>query len=294
MTPRMNITPVHTCIVVGASSGFGQIIAQAYVTEFFQTRPDHALFLVLVGRQADALAVTATQCHSRVPVSPTTPGGQLAVECVSGLHLDDLDNLDPHLDRLFAVAKHAIDFFPRDSNSAVPLQLDSCTMINNAGTLGDISLKVAQYEWKAMRDFLDINLVSYTACCTRFLRHITRERYPTQRTLVNISSLLAVQTFPYWGFYATAKAARDSLTKVIAQEEDAAYTKTLNYAPGPLDTSMQKIIRETMGDAQQRELYTDMHQQGNLVPMEQSARKLAQLVLSKQFESGSHIDYFDE
>ncbi|KAJ1653191.1 hypothetical protein IWQ61_006642 [Dispira simplex] len=290
----MDTTPVHTCIVVGAGTGFGQIIARVYATEFFQARPNHALFLVLVGRQADALAVTATQCRSQVPVPPTTSGGQLAIECISGVHLDDLDSLDHHLDQLFTVVKQAIDFFPRDSNSTKPLRLDSCTMINNAGTLGDLSLKVEQYEWRAMRDFLDINLVSFTACCTQFLRHVTQVCYPTQRTLVNISSLLAVQPFPYWGFYATAKAARDTLTKVIAQEEDATYTKTLNYAPGPLDTDMQKCIRETMGDPQQKKLYTDMYQEGNLVPIKYSARKLAQLVLSDQFKSGSHVDYFDE
>lgn len=37
-------------------------------------------------------------------------------------------------------------------------------------------------------------------------------------TLVNISSLLAIQSFPNWGLYATGKAARDMLMSVIAKE----------------------------------------------------------------------------
>lgn len=37
-------------------------------------------------------------------------------------------------------------------------------------------------------------------------------------TIVNISSLLAVQAFPNWGLYATGKSARDMLLKVVAKE----------------------------------------------------------------------------
>lgn len=38
-------------------------------------------------------------------------------------------------------------------------------------------------------------------------------------TIVNISSLLAVQAFPNWALYATGKSARDMLLKVVAVEE---------------------------------------------------------------------------
>lgn len=44
-------------------------------------------------------------------------------------------------------------------------------------------------------------------------------------TIVNISSLLAVQAFPNWGLYATGKAARDMLLKVITKEN-----VSLNYS----------------------------------------------------------------
>lgn len=38
-------------------------------------------------------------------------------------------------------------------------------------------------------------------------------------TIVNISSLLAVQAFPNWALYATGKSARDMLLKVVTIEE---------------------------------------------------------------------------
>lgn len=34
--------------------------------------------------------------------------------------------------------------------------------------------------------------------------------------------------------------------------------RTLSYAPGPLDNEMQRSVRETLGDAEQKKLYTDM------------------------------------
>jgi sepiapterin reductase len=41
----------------------------------------------------------------------------------------------------------------------------------------------------------------------------------TNISIVNISSLLAVEAFPNWGLYATGKAARDMLLKVVTKEE---------------------------------------------------------------------------
>ena len=76
--------------------------------------------------------------------------------------------------------------------------------------------------------------------------------------VVNVSSLCAVQAFDSWGIYCAGKAARDMYHAVLAQEltKQAAATVegtaggvsgrkmlVLNYAPGPLDTDMQKEIR---------------------------------------------------
>merc|ERR1712039_489236 len=64
--------------------------------------------------------------------------------------------------------------------------------------------------------------------------------------IINISSLCAVQPFPSWGPYCTAKAARDMFHKVLAEASKCAGydVKTLNYAPGPMDTHMMKQIFE--------------------------------------------------
>lgn len=45
-----------------------------------------------------------------------------------------------------------------------------------------------------------------------------RPKAKDQITIVNISSLLAVEPFRNWGLYATGKAARDMLLRVLAKE----------------------------------------------------------------------------
>ncbi|CAO3613185.1 unnamed protein product [Mucor hiemalis] len=110
-------------------------------------------------------------------------------------------------------------------------------------------------------------------------------------TIVNISSLLAVEAFPNWALYATGKSARDMLLKVVAKEEPR--IQTLSYAPGPLDNEMQQHVRETLADPEQNILYSKMANEGNLVKMEDSATKLYELLEKNEFTSGSHIDFYD-
>ncbi|OMH85455.1 Sepiapterin reductase [Zancudomyces culisetae] len=69
--------------------------------------------------------------------------------------------------------------------------------------------------------------------------------------------------------------------------------KCLSYAPGPLNNSMQKTVRETIGDDTQRQLYSQMATDEKLVDMEDSARKLMEILAKNEFDSGSHIDYYD-
>lgn len=61
----------------------------------------------------------------------------------------------------------------------------------------------------------------YVNLCYRswFLKHFDS----TERLIVNISSLLAIQQFAGWGMYSMAKAGRDALHAVIAKEVDSCF-----------------------------------------------------------------------
>ena len=97
------------------------------------------------------------------------------------------------------------------------------------------------------------------------------------------------------------KAARDMFTTVVAKEQqaDAANAsatthKTLNYAPGPLDTDMQTELRESVTlHPPTREWSLEAFQAGTLVKPEESAAKCLRILAADRFESGAHVDYYD-
>jgi sepiapterin reductase len=75
--------------------------------------------------------------------------------------------------------------------------------------------------------------------------------------------------------------------------QDPDRVKTLNYAPGPLDTDMQTLIRAQDDYEPQREAFKKMHEEGTLIDPAASAAKLIALLETRSFESGAHIDYYD-
>ena len=126
------------------------------------------------------------------------------------------------------------------------------------------------------------------------------------KVIVNVSSLAAIQAFPSWGVYCSGKgiafhntandllpAARDMLHKVLAEEEAKSNVRVLNYAPGPLDTEMQRITRETCSDETLRATFAKMYEEGKLVSPDDSAQKLLLLLDEDNYTQGQHIDYFD-
>ena len=72
--------------------------------------------------------------------------------------------------------------------------------------------------------------------------------------------------------------------------------KTLNYAPGPMDTDMQQEIRESRDvPADVRDQFVQMHADNMLVDPAESARRCVHLIApdGPGFDSGSHVDYYD-
>jgi NAD(P)-dependent dehydrogenase (short-subunit alcohol dehydrogenase family) len=135
-------------------------------------------------------------------------------------------------------------------------------------------------------------------------------------TLVNVSSLVAIADFPSLGIYSAGKASRDKYHTLMALEltktaataaaattpgsiaDNSSSTslvsvvpriKVLNYAPGPLETDMVTEIRQApaLDDS------LKPHYEKPQLSPEQSAQKIVKLLLSNDFASGSHIDYYD-
>ena len=80
----------------------------------------------------------------------------------------------------------------------------------------------------------------------------------------------------------------------LEQNKNKIIVKILNYAPGPLDTDMQKEIREcSTVDEETRKYFISLKEESKLVDPNQSADKLMKIVLDSNYENGAHIDFFD-
>lgn len=77
--------------------------------------------------------------------------------------------------------------------------------------------------------YLSLN-VSSSLCLTARVLQAFPQRPGLRRTVVNVTSLCAVQPFRSWVLYCTGKAAREMMFRVLAEEEPD--LRVLNYAPG--------------------------------------------------------------
>jgi sepiapterin reductase len=288
-------------VVSGASRGFGQAVAVAFATSFFnasssvssrpysnddQTNAPIVMRIILTGRNVVGLRETKERI---VPILyADTLNCTDTSECITihPMDLGDLDTLETHMDDLI--------------NAARPLdRYERIVIINNAGSLGPLG-KVTNI--KSLQEFsqaIQLNVTSSLWFTTKWVKELFTTSQPNNQhvatTIVNISSLCAIEPFPTMTTYCVGKAARDMFHQSLAKEEQQhAAFKVLNYAPGAMDTDMTLRLRgEEQLDTSLQEYYRDAHSTGELIHPNTSAAKLVRLVMSGDFTSGAHVDYWD-
>jgi NAD(P)-dependent dehydrogenase (short-subunit alcohol dehydrogenase family) len=105
--------------------------------------------------------------------------------------------------------------------------------VSNASELGPSPLPILRhYPLAALRRVYDVNVFAPLALVQQLL--------PAMRagTIVAISSDAAVQAYPGWGGYGSAKAAFDQLAAVLAVEEP--HVRVVSFDPGDMRTDMQQ------------------------------------------------------
>ena len=108
-------------------------------------------------------------------------------------------------------------------------------LVHNAGTLGPSPLPpVAALPVPELRELYEVNVLAPLA--------LTQAALPALRTaggvVVSITSDAAVEAYPGWGGYASAKAALERLSATLAAEEPAVAVWTVD--PGDLRTRMHQ------------------------------------------------------
>ncbi|NWT61539.1 SPRE reductase, partial [Erythrocercus mccallii] len=255
------------CVVTGASRGFGRSLARLLAP---QLGPGSVL--LLLARSAEALAELAAELRS----GSTGGDTELRVQCVAA----DL-GCQEGLRRASAALRELL----RDAS------LCRLLLVNNAGSLGDISKSFLDLsDLEEINAYFSLNITS-ALCLTSTALRAFGARPGCSRTVVNISSLCALQPFPSWALYCSGKAAREMLFRVLALEEPG--IRVLSYAPGPLDTDMQLLARTKTGDPGMRQHFQRLQEKGQLIECSVSAQKLLRLLQEDSFPSGAHVDFYD-
>uniref|UniRef100_A0A8D2DF54 Sepiapterin reductase n=1 Tax=Sciurus vulgaris TaxID=55149 RepID=A0A8D2DF54_SCIVU len=251
------------CVLTGASRGFGRALATLLARLL-----SPGSVLLLTARNQEALRQLEAELVAEHPGLRVVPVPA------------DLGS-DAGLQQLLG----ALRDLPR------PEGLQRLLLINNAATLGDVSKGFLNLSDPAeANSYWAMNLTS-TLCLTSSFLKAFPEHPDLSRTVVNVSSLCALKPFKGWALYCAGKAARDMMFQVLAAEEPS--VRVLSYAPGPLDTDMQLLARETSVDLDLRKRLQDMKTNGELVDCGMSAQKLLNLLQRDTFESGAHVDFYN-
>lgn len=97
------------------------------------------------------------------------------------------------------------------------------------GSLGDISQFARFTDLDEVNSYMSLNVSSALALTAGILQ-VFPCRPGLRWSVVNISSVFAMKALPNWVLYCTAKAARNMMFSVLAEEEPN--VKVLSYSPG--------------------------------------------------------------
>ena len=194
--------PVPVALITGGSAGLGRALAG--------TLAERGWKLILDARGAAQLHTTAAQLGPNVIAVPG-------------------DVTDPdHRSALLRAATEAG-------------RLD--LLVNNASTLGPSPLPaLAGFPLPELVEIYRVNTVAPLALIQLLLPLLAARGDGGQGTIVNVSSDAAVEAYPGWGGYGSAKAALDQLTAVLGAELDQSHPdlRVYGFDPGDLRTAMHQ------------------------------------------------------
>jgi len=161
-------------------------------------------------------------------------------------------------------------------------------IVHNAGSLGELKpcrgMKTAS-SVDELNSYFTANLTSMIVLNQHFFAAVPNT---SRRSVIHITSLLAIEPAKSMSLYCTGKAARDMYWRVFAKENPD--VNVLSYAPGPVETEMLQTVRENVKDLG---LSASVPKQ-DVLTTELTVGKLIAFLESGGYESGDHVDYCDD
>jgi benzil reductase ((S)-benzoin forming) len=158
-----------------------------------------------------------------------------------------------------AVVHNLAKIFPPRSDA------QSLTLINNAGTLGEIGY-VGELPNEHFQFVFDLNVVAPAMLMNTFLSAYGGQT-SIPRTVLNISSGAAQRPVDGWAAYCASKAALNALSETAQKEQDlrGSGVRVWALAPGVVDTAMQAHIRTAaVGQFSEAEKFSKYYVEGQL------------------------------
>ncbi|CAH8530183.1 unnamed protein product [Schistosoma turkestanicum] len=262
-------------VITGASRGFGQAFAVELVKSM-SSGEDHAasLNVLLMARDVNGLRVTESKMYAALPNQSKMKLTILVSSSALDMSNANKENLTNELKPLVIELTKSQMVTSNSHGQKSQWNL----LVHNAATLGNVNLKSNEYfHEETLTTYYHINLIAPILLTNLFLQHfmsanhhprdINNHNQKQSITIVNISSLAAIQPLSYMSNYCVGKSAREMYFKCLSIDQP--HLAIMNYSPGPLNTDMLQEIIDNHGDLQIRHRFA--HQMKIIEPSE-SAR----------------------
>ncbi|KAI6652150.1 hypothetical protein LOD99_4695 [Oopsacas minuta] len=251
------------CIVTGGSKGFGRAISLEVCKEWGVNRRIQKIVLVLVARDKMTLENTAAECKSIY--------NDVTLYLLSH-DLSDHDSILTLIEELNALFCHGKE------------QFTEVMLFANAGRVGDVSKPISShFDPKILQKYFNLMLTSNILISSWF----TSELKSVKKTIIFVSSLLAIQPYAGFSLYSAGKAGGHMLFRCMAEENPE--VRVLVYSPGPLQTDMTDDVLKNMCFKKTQERFTQM----KFLKPEFSVSILFGILKDDKYKSGEYIDIYD-
>ena len=251
-------------IITGASKGFGQAIAEVLSDTILKNSSDGSK-VILLARNLEGLKFTEAIIRKKIEFNITID----LLSC-------DLSNPEEVEEISQKVLNSPFDNF------------DYMYFFNNAGCLGDVTKTLIDYEnYAEIQKYFNTNVISGILLISKVCKYYQN----TQKYIIQISSLAAIKPLRFSGLYCCVKASMDMYMKSLSC--DVPCIRTLNYAPGPMDTCMAKELWHNSGDDEIKNMFDELFKKNKIIKPIDSAKKLINLIEKNEYLSGDHVDFYE-